>query len=151
MKYKSSRVKQILGSSQHLKKVISESQYQDKILNTIRQLLQPQLAAHCISVHYSEQSLKLFTDSSVWSSKLRFQSKKLLKDLNQNGLPTHKIDVRVIPASSKPGPKQKKQAANQISSQTAKSVHQVAESINDNKLSEALKRLAKSAAKTLPG
>ena len=89
MKPKLNRVKQIISTSQHLKKVMTKSQYQEKILNTIKQLLQPQLAAHCISVHYSEQSLKLFTDSSVWSSKFRFQSKKLLKELNEKGLPTH--------------------------------------------------------------
>jgi hypothetical protein len=150
MKYRSKKISSILSGSQHLKSLLQVSRQQQQILNIIKQLLETQLAAHCISAHYSRQCLKLFTDSSVWASRLRFQTKSLARQLTENNLPTHKIDVRVIPKSVSGTPVVRKRTANRVSEKTAESIIQTAESINDEKLEAALKKLARSVTRKEP-
>ena len=145
MKYRTLKTERIIRNSAHLQKLIQTSHDQQQIYLKIKELLEPQLAAHCISTHYSGQSLKLFTDSSVWASRFRFQSKSLLKKLYENHIPVHKLDVKVIPESRPPEPR--KHPARRISEQAAQSLIDTADAINDEKLEAALRKLADSAAK----
>lgn len=144
MKSRPDKTHKIISKSRHLKGLLQISRQQQQILNTIKQLLDKQLAAHCISAHYSGQCLKLYTDSSVWASRLRFQSKSLAKQLAAHDLPAHKIDVRVVPKSETRAPIKKKRSAHKISAKAAATISQTAESINDEDLETALKKLAKS-------
>ena len=144
MKSSPKKINSIINRSQHLKNLLLISRQQEQILNSIKQLLDTQLAAHCISAHYSKQCLRLYTDSSVWASRLRFQSKSLAKQLTANGLTAHKIDVRVIPKSEKRAPANKSRSARKISGQTAQNIAQTAGSIEDENLEAALLKLAKS-------
>ena len=144
MKSSPKKINSIINRSQHLKNLLLISRQQEQILNSIKQLLDTQLAAHCISAHYSKQCLRLYTDSSVWTSRLRFQSKSIARQLTANGLPAHKIDVRVIPKSEKRTPANKSRSARKISGQTAQNIAQTAGSIDDANLEAALLKLAKS-------
>lgn len=150
MKSRPKKINGILSNSHHLSKLIQISRQQEQILYTIKQLLEPQIAQHCISAHYSTQCLKLFTDSSVWASRLRFQSRSLAKQLAAHNLVTRKIDVRVIPKSLKQATFVKKMSpAHKISSTAAENIIQTAEILDDTELKAALKKLAKSV--TRPG
>ncbi|MBT8439879.1 MAG: DUF721 domain-containing protein [Gammaproteobacteria bacterium] len=148
MKYRTLKTDRIIKNSAHLQKLIQSSHDQQQIFLKIKELLEPQLAAHCISTHYSGQSLKLFTDSSVWASRFRFQSKSLLKKLYDNHLPVHKLDVKVIPESRPPEPR--RHPARRISEKAAQSLIDTAATINDEKLETALRKLADSALKKKP-
>ena len=145
MKNRTLKTERIIKKSAHLQKLIQTSRQQELILLKIKELLEPQLAAHCISAHFSGQHLKLFTDSSVWASRFRFQSKSLLKKLQENHLPVHKLDVRVVPESRPP--QIQKHPAKRISTQAAQSLIDTAAAINDEKLETALRKLAYSASK----
>jgi len=145
MKNRTLKTERIIKNSAHLQKLIQSSHDQQQIFLKIKELLEPQLAAHCISTHYSGQSLKLFTDSSVWASRFRFQSKSLLKKLYDNHIPVHKLDVKVIPESRPPEPR--KHPARRISEQAAQSLIDTADSIDDEKLQAAMRKLANSALK----
>jgi len=146
MKNRTLKTEHIIKSSAHLQKLIQTSQNQQQIFLKIKELLEPQLAAHCISTHYSGQSLKLFTDSSVWASRFRFQSKSLIKKLYDNHIPVHKLDVKVVPESRPPEPR--KHPARRISEQAAQSLIDTADTIGDEKLEAVLRKLAASAVKT---
>jgi len=145
MKNRTLKTERIIKNSAHLQKLIQSSHDQQQIFLKIKELLEPQLAAHCISTHYSGQSLKLFTDSSVWASRFRFQSKSLLKKLYDNHIPVHKLDVKVIPESRPPEPR--KHPARRISEQAAQTLIDTADSIDDEKLQAAMRKLANSALK----
>jgi len=146
MKNRTLKTERIIKNSAHLQKLIQTSQDQKQIFLKIKELLEPQLAAHCISTHYSGQSLKLFTDSSVWASRFRFQSKSLIKKLYDIHIPVHKLDVKVIPESRPPEPR--KHPARRISEQAAQSLIDTADAIEDERLEAALRKLAASAVKT---
>jgi hypothetical protein len=149
MKYRTLKTDRIIKNSAHLQKLIQTSQQQQQILFKIKELLEPDLAAHCISSHYTGQYLKLFTDSSVWASRLRFQSKSLLAKLQKIHIPVHKLDVRVIPQSV--APQKPKRPAKRISELAAQSLIDTAKTINNEKLEKALRKLAFSASKKQPG
>ncbi len=148
MKSRPDKINKIIRNSQHLNQLLQVSRQQEQILKTIKQLLDPQLAAHCISAHYSRQCLKLFTDSSVWASRLRFQSKSLGRQLAANHLPTHKIDVRVIPKSEIHHKTVKKRSALKISEKTAENIVQTAGLLDNEALEAALLKLARSVTKS---
>lgn len=150
MKSRPNKINKIISTSKHLKNLLYVSRQQEQILKTIKQLLDTQLAAHCISAHYSKQRLKIFTDSSVWASRLRFQTKSLAGKLATHQLSVHKIDVRVIPKSKtfQPATNKKIRSANKISAQAAENIVQTAGLVNDEDLETALRRLARSVTRT---
>lgn len=148
MKSRPHKINNIISHSKHLKSLLQVSRQQQQILDTIKQLLDPQLSRHCISAHYSEQYLKIFTDSSVWASRFRFQSRSLARKLADNQLPVHKIDVRVIPKSGITPPLTVTRTANKVSARTAENIVQTAELVNDEELETALKKLARSVTRT---
>lgn len=143
MKSRPKKINNIISDSSQLKNLIQLSQQQQKILNIIKQLLPKSLAAHCISAQHIDQSVKVFTDSSVWASKLRFQSKNLCKELSAQGIATDKIDVRVSPQSETHSNTSKSRSSRLLSNQAAETILQTADSISDANLKLALQRLAK--------
>lgn len=142
MKKRTAKSAQIINRSGHLQKLLKTGQYQQEILNKIKVLLDKQLAAHCISSHYSGQCLKLFADTPVWASRLRFQSEIIKRQLSNIGIPVHKLDVKVIPPSVAKQRFHKKRHANPISLQAASTLVETANCIDDEKLAAALKKLA---------
>lgn len=145
MKNRTLKTDRIIQKSAHLQKLIQTSHNQQQIFLKIKELLEPKLAVHCISTHYSGQSLKIFTDSPVWASRFRFQSKSLIKQLYDNHIPVNQLDVKVTPESRPPEPR--KHPARRISGLAAKSLFDTADSIADKKLKAALRKLANTASK----
>jgi len=143
MKFAPDRVKQILHSSRHLKKLLADGDKQQRILNLIKELLDKQVADHCQSASLTDNRLRLFTDSTIWASRLRFQSQALKQQLAAHGLNISQIDVRVsLDALQKPVPR-KKPARPVLSSSAARLIMETAEGFdNDPELAAALTRLA---------
>ncbi len=142
MKFGPDKINRILSHSRHLKKLISDSNEQLAILNHIKQLLNKQLAEHCLSASYDNNRLKLFTDSTIWASRLRFQSQSLKQQLQAFGLEVTQIDVRVsLDSLQKPLPR-KKPARPVLSQSASQLLIDTADSIGTPELAAALKRLA---------
>jgi len=57
---------------------------QRKLLETVKSCLADNLAAHCIHVTVNVGKATLFTDSSVWASKLLYLRKSILNILSVN-------------------------------------------------------------------
>ena len=142
MKNRPDKVKQILSSSPHLKRLLHNGNEQQRILNSIKQLLDKQLSAHCLSAALENGRLRVFTDSAAWASRLRFQSQQLLQQLVLQGIPVQQIDVRVsLDSLTKPAPR-KKPARPVLSHSASTLLNETAESLGDSELSRALKKLA---------
>lgn len=59
---------------------------QNRLLAAVRAVLEPQLASHALHCLISGNVLRVYTDSAVWSSQLRFQRDALLQCLQQLGI-----------------------------------------------------------------
>jgi hypothetical protein len=134
----------VLYNDRHLKNLLQTGAKQQQLLDRIRQLLPQPLGQHCVAASHAEQTLTLFTDSSAWSSRLRFYSRELCLQLSNSRLATQKIDVRVIPKPAKTASRHKQAGkAVKLSSTAAEIILQTADSIEDTDLRQALQRLGK--------
>lgn len=105
------------------------------------QCLGPAITQHCRLANLRGDTLILQSDSPSWSAKLRYLAPQLLDCLQQHpqlaGI--KRITVRVAPRSQSA----KRPARRlQLSSHNARIIEQLAESLKDSTLGEALKRLA---------
>jgi hypothetical protein len=144
MKNHPDKVKRILSNSPHLRRLLQNGSEQHKALDTIKNLLDKQVASHCISAAFGEGRVKIFTDSAAWASRLRFQSQSLLQQLKTQGHPVQQLDVRVyLDNLKKPAPRKKPANKPVLSRSAANLLLETAEGLSDDEqLSAALKRLA---------
>lgn len=136
-----------INSSQHLQHLLQSSREHQQLLQRVRGLLGPHMANHCLSAQLVSGTLTLTADSSVWASRLRFQSRQLLDHLRADALSADKILVRVIPPVHQTLRRKQPTAAKKISPATAKYLAETAETIDDPALQAALRRLARSASR----
>jgi|GEM_PF-551326 len=79
---------------QHIQKKLIT---QRKLLHLVKSNLPENLAPHCIHVTESHNKITLFTDSSVWASKLLYLRQAILKNLSLNHSATVKsLKVTVL-------------------------------------------------------
>lgn len=119
---------------------LQRGQYLYRLNRLLQTLVDSEQSLHCQVGNIRDDQLILYCDSPAWASRLRFQLPSLLRQLQQRkGLSTLKrIDVRVLPREQ---PKQ--QPRTRRLSQTASSCIQAcAAGIQDDKLHDALLRLA---------
>ncbi len=136
--------RRFLTSSKHLQKLLHNSRNQIRIFNIINQLLPEQLKTHCLGANLHDKQLTLFADSSIWASRLRYESADLLLKVREKQLPATKITVRVQMAPLPKKPAKKKPAMRPVLSEnTSKMLKQTADCLDDAALAESLKRLAK--------
>ncbi|WJW74945.1 DUF721 domain-containing protein [Thiohalobacter sp. IOR34] len=111
----------------------------------LRERLPPDLARHCRVGNLRDNVLILYVDSSAWAARLRFHSPQLLRQLRQEGpVKPRDIQVRVMPPAA-PRPRTKA-AGPRLSSDSARLLEQTAHALGDEKLAQALRRLARHAA-----
>ena len=71
---------------------------QRQLLRQAQSVLPEDLAIHCLHIIAGKNQVTLFTDSSVWASKLLYQRQLILKALsNYLGARTHTLKVKVLP------------------------------------------------------
>lgn len=114
---------------------------QEKLLILVRALLPQPLDVHCLSAQQKEGLILLYADSSAWASRLRYFSRDLRAKLQDKGLRVQKIMVRVLISNQRK--MRPPRRAHILSTDNAKLIDAVAESIQDTDLCAALKRLSK--------
>lgn len=120
--------------------VLQRGQFLHHLNNLIGTLLDPDARLHCQLGNIRDGLLILYTDSTAWASRLRYQTPTLLKQLQQHkGLESlQKVEVKVLP-------EEKKDVKNQkiaLSSGASSCISTFANGIEDENLRNALKHLA---------
>lgn len=137
------RISQLLNQQGTLGALSVEVSRQQQLLGNVQAALPAKLAAHCNAARLQGGVLKLFTDTPVWLSKLRFQAPGLLSRLRADYPGIASISVRCkapkrgISRAKVPAPRRPH------SRQAATTVGQSAAGITDPALRYALVRLAK--------
>jgi len=139
----SNQAKNILTHSRHLQNLLHKCRDQQRISNIIKQLLPDQLKNHCTGANLDNNQLTIFADSSIWASRLRYESSNLKQHLGQHGLHPQTISIRVRQLPVNAVTSTKKPARPVLSTSTSSMLHQTADCLDDSALADALRRLAK--------
>ena len=144
---KAQKTNSVLQSSTSLQRLVARAQATDQLQNLLNQFLQPAVREHCHLASYQAGTLTLIVTDGHWATRLRYQQKRLLKQL-QN-LPefnqVSRIQFKVRPPLQPAKPKAR---TIELSEQAGQSIQASAEATSDPMLRAALQRLAKQANKT---
>ncbi|UFH51726.1 DUF721 domain-containing protein [Pseudomonas sp. KNUC1026] len=131
----------LLREARPLKALFSQTLRITRLQRLLDSQLQPAARAHCRLASWREGTLLLIVTDSHWATRLRYQQKRLQRDLQAlpefAGLSRVLFKVRPPLAHAKVTG-----AASQLSSNAAESLHETAQGISDPALRAALERLA---------
>jgi len=114
-------------------------QKQQALLEQLKQLLPETLQPHCIHARIKGDRLILHTDSPVWATRLRFHAPQILTSSRKFAPKLNELDVRIfLPEIIRPSRK----PLGSLPLKTAALVSQLADSIDDDAIRAALKRLS---------
>ena len=133
----------IVQESPQFFELIQKSRYHERLLATVQAHLPPDLRAHCSGATTVDGQLVLFTESSVWATRLRYQQRDLIDRLRAHAylhIPT--VRIQVAPPARIPSPAPRPL---QLSQANAAEIQKTASAITDLDLRAALQRLAKNA------
>lgn len=106
-------------------------------------LLPKDVIPHCRVAGLSDGCLRLLTTSPVWAARLRFQSALLVQQLRRQGTVTVRtVQVRISPLH---GTNQRVRGKIRLSTENARLLQQTAAAMQDERLAQALLRLARRA------
>jgi len=131
----------LIREAKPLKALFNQAQRLDRLQRLVESELQPAAREHCHVASWREGSLLLIVTDGHWATRLRYQQKRLLRQLQTfdefAGL--NKILFKVRPPATPP-----RAPANPIhlSTASAQSLQETAEGIRDPNLRAALERLA---------
>lgn len=132
-----------------LSSIIAKVNQLNQLNQSLSDILDPKLAAHCQITNLENQILTLLIDNSSWGTKIRYVTPEILKKMQQ--IPTlcqvKQIKCIVRPKqqyrnANPPQTAQKTAQKMPISSENAKILRSVAHGIKDEKLKQALLQLA---------
>lgn len=120
--------------------ILKRGRFLKRLNHLIQNLLDDDLKIHCQVGNIRDGLLILYTDSTAWASRLRYQGPALLKQLQQHkGLASlQQIEIRVQPREEKESITRKVKLSGEASS----CLQSCAEGITDSGLKQALERLA---------
>lgn len=109
----------------------------------LQQHLPAPLGEHCKLADTRDETALVYTDSSAWAVKIRYEEAYILEILRSLGeaAPLTRIRVKIIPPPVPPPPPRPR-APLRLSATGAAIIHQAAQDINDPALQAALRRLA---------
>ena len=123
--------------------LVQKTRYHQRLLATVQTHLPPDLRAHCSGVTTIGGQLLLFTESSVWATRLRYQQRDLIDRLREQAyLPISAVRIQVVPPAQILSPARRPL---QLSHANAATIRKAATTIGDSGLRAALERLAKHA------
>jgi len=131
----------LLGGFQQIQKKLNQ---QRQLLRLVKASLNDNVASHCLHINADSKHITLFTDSSIWASKLLYLRPAILQTLSSHfGEPIHTLKVKVLTKQLQPTltfPKPPSDAA--IKSLSAEKNPQAADKLNVsmNKLIKTLKK-----------
>jgi hypothetical protein len=119
----------------HLARMLHQ---QEVLLKQIRQIVPGVMQQHCLHARICGNRLILHTDSPVWATRLRFHGNEIINTLRQQAPAIRKLDIRImLPEPVRPG----RPALGSLPEKTALLIGQLADSIDDEAIQAALKRL----------
>jgi hypothetical protein len=134
-------INSVLRSETALTKFHARSREHSALLQQVRRLLPSPLDQHCLAAVLRDQRLILFTDSSAWASRLRYFSRDLVFELQQERLKVTKASIHILAADRQK--KRKRRHILRISQKNAQLLRQIADDTSDPALSDALRRLSR--------
>lgn len=144
---KAQKTTSVLQNSTSLQRLVARAQATDKLQNLLNQFLQPAVREHCHLASFAAGTLTLIVTDGNWATRLRYQQKRLLKQLQD--LPEFSQVSRIQFKVRPPLQPAKPQARTiELSEQAGQSIQASAEATSDPVLRAALQRLAKQAKKT---
>lgn len=132
----------LLQQSASLQRLVARAQSVERLQQLVNQYLQPAVREHCHVATYHDNTLTLIVTDGQWATRLRYQQKRLLVQLQQS---LDLRDLQRIQFKVRPPMQAAKAAARNIdfSEQTGQDIHASAQAISDPVLRAALERLAK--------
>lgn len=132
-------VSNVVNNSDQLGHLARMLRQQRALLEQIRQVLPSPLPQHCLHARINGMRLILHTDSPVWNTRLRFHAPQILQSARQQAPNLSELDIRILlPEAIRPG----RRPLGSLPEKTASLVSQLADSIEDQAIRAALKRLS---------
>jgi len=123
--------------------LVQKTRYHQRLLATVQAHLPPDLRAHCSGATTVGGQLLLFTESSAWATRLRYQQRDLINRLRAHAyLPISAVRIQVTPSAQTLTPAR---SPLKLSHANAAMIRKSATVIADSDLQAALRRLAKHA------
>lgn len=138
--HKSTRsTRQILKGSNHiLQSLLAQSQE----LTSIQKIVDHFVDDHCAVASFKNNDLTLITATGALATRIRYRQRNIISALRRAGLEVNNLKIKVQPGEfQEPQPVVERH----LSQQSADQITDVAESIEDNALKKALKRLTRHA------
>ena len=133
--------KGLLQQSALLQRLVTRAQSIECLQSVLNQHLQPAAREHCSVATLQDATLTLIVTNGHWATRLRYQQKRLLEQLQQT--PEFNQVLRIQFKVRPPMQPEKAPARNiDFSTQTGHKIHASAQAISDPVLREALERLA---------
>ena len=136
----------VLQGSISLQRLLARAAATDHLQQLLNQYLQPAAREHCLLADYQAGTLTLIVTNGHWATRLRYQQKRLLEQLQSLAefREVTRIQFKVRPPVQQDKPELRSIA---ISAQSGQTIQDSAEATHDPALREALERLAKHAKK----
>ena len=138
----------LLGKKGEVAHLVTQGRELQRLTRLLQKELDPSLAPHCRIGRFAPPQLTIVVDSPAWSTRLRFQSNGLIRQLHKKykefqGVST--IEVKIYPARL---PRREVPSVpRQISPTAAEGITHMANSLDNPNLKQALLRLASRANK----
>ncbi len=127
-----------------LQQIQQQLNQQRQLLRVVQTALPDNLATHCLHITYNKNNLILFTDSSVWASKLLYMRQTILKTMSEHaGERVHALKIKVLSKSVALNRKTPKAPSNKVLNTLSAANHTEPTdklSISMSKLIKALKK-----------
>ena len=127
----------------HIADLVRRAEMLGQLQSVVAQALDPELAAHCRAANLADGRLTFITTSSIWATRLRFESTKLLDRFRDIPLTrtVRQISVKVSPFSL--AWEAKNRPIRPLSAASASLLRDVADTVTDPALRSALMRLSR--------
>ncbi len=130
----------VAGGSGVVKRIARHSEALMQLQRRLRDLLPSPLAEHCHVANARGRTIIVYVDSAAWATQLRFLSDQLAKALL--GDSGGRLQVRVKPSSRSPSRRPGRPPL-RLSPDNARLLQEAAETVSDEALGQALRRLAR--------
>ncbi len=139
---KAQKTAQLLQDNSSLQRLVQRAQSIDRLQQLLNQCLQPAAREHCYLATLQETTLTLIVTDGHWATRLRYQQKRLLQQLQQ--VPEFSQVLRIQFKVRPPMQPEKAPARNiDFSEHTGQVIQSSAQAISDPTLREAMERLAR--------
>ena len=132
----------LLRTHSTLKGLFHQARVIERMQVLVDSVLEPAAREHCRAASYKDGLLKLLVSDSHWATRLRYQQKRLIRQLQAYSefATLTKIHCKVQPPLVKNAPPVRKMARSIVAAET---LMETSKQINDPDLRDALMRLAR--------